>query len=127
MRTQKGELIISLKDDNIVNMDLCFRVTKSSTNRWYVLLHRALFVGLFFFNIVCILFILCSDKKDIWDILTALLLCHVGFVHLCWPKYAFFLFFLFLLCPVVYSYGTLDQRIMHKLSLGLPEQFARAL
>lgn len=58
----------------------------------------------------------------IWMLFTALLRCHLGFVHPCWPKYAFSPVW-----PTPRSYRTLDQRIMHRLSLGLPEQLARAL
>lgn len=48
-------------------------------------------------------------------------LCRLRLVRERWPKYAF--------SPVwsMRPYGSLDQRIMHRLSFGLPKQLARIL
>lgn len=110
--TQKRRIyFIPKKTITIGNMGLCSPVAKSCATRWDVL-----FDGSFLLNTMpnpsCSY---CSAVKKIWMLLTALLLCHLGFVHLRWPKYA-----LSPVWPMPRSYRTLDQRIMHRLSLGLP-------
>lgn len=99
-------------------------VTKSAATRWDVSVDGC-FIGLTRCQTHLVSF--SAAGEEISTLLAALLLCHLGFVHPRWPKYAFF-FFSSLRCGRCRALiEPLDQRIMHILSLGLPQQLARAL
>lgn len=70
---------------------LCSLVTKSAATRWDVSVDGC-FIGLTRCQTHLVSF--SAAGEEISTLLAALLLCHLGFVHPRWPKYAFFFFFL---------------------------------
>lgn len=68
---------------------LCSLATKSAATRWDVSVDGC-FIGLTRCQTHLVSF--SAAGEEISTLLAALLLCHLGFVHPRWPKYAFFFF-----------------------------------
>lgn len=78
-------------------------VTKSAATRWDVSVDGC-FIGLTRCQTHLVSF--SAAGEEISTLLAALLLCHLGFVHPRWPKYAFFFFSFSPVWPMPRSYRT---------------------